>query len=438
MLALESTKSALRLENTGPFLFAAVTFRLILEGGYRAFVHPVFEYAGFGLDVDWTKYLESWAIFTILLLVFPKRLRRASDFLMAYLLFSFLTPLLIFFAFNDSPREHLYVVLLGVILVAIFRVGEPFHLPLLKGGRIAAYLLLILGAGFVTFWMFYSGGLSYFNLDFSRVYEFRRDVGSVIDRGVMAYFNTWSTKVFGPVLLSLALWKKKYIAAALVLGLHLIWFGVSSHKAVAFYPFLVIFLWMWFRNSRALAILPVGMSLVVVAAYVFFTVFSEIFVGSLLVRRVFFVPSSLTFAYYDFFSVNQFVYWSNSMTSFFIDYPYDLSPSELIGRYRGTGSGANNSFLATGYMHAGIAGIVIYGILVGLLFRFIDSLAHNGVPAWVAVASIIVPSQSLLASADLPTAILTHGIGMAVVILFLLRSTTDDRVFGMPVALKPG
>jgi hypothetical protein len=132
--------------------------------------------------------------------------------------------------------------------------------------------------------------------------------------------------------------------------------------------------------------------------------------------------------YYEFFSQNQWVFWSNSFASQFINYPYDLNPAQLIGSYMGTGSHANNSFLATGYMHAGTAGIVAYSIFVGFLFRVIDSLAHKGLPPWVAVASILIPSQSLLVGADLPAALLTHGIGASVLILFLLRSTSSGWV----------
>ena len=121
-----------------------------------------------------------------------------------------------------------------------------------------------------------------------------------------------------------------------------------------------------------------------------------------------------------------------------MDYPYDVNPAALIGRYMGTDSHANNSFLATGYMHAGLAGIVLYGVVVGLLFRVIDSLANNGLPPWVAVAAIIVPSQSLLVGADLPTAILTHGIGISIVILFLLRSSASKQIAESRILEKPG
>ena len=38
------------------------------------------------------------------------------------------------------------------------------------------------------------GGLRYFNLDFSRVYEFREQSSALLNVGVMNYFNIWATK----------------------------------------------------------------------------------------------------------------------------------------------------------------------------------------------------------------------------------------------------
>ena len=110
-----------------------------------------------------------------------------------------------------------------------------------------------------------------------------------------------------------------------------------------------------------------------------------------------------------------------------------VPPAQLIGQHIGTDSHANNSFLSTGFAHAGIVGITIYSILVGLMFRLLDSVAVKGVPPWVAVAAVIVPSQALLVGADLPAAILTHGIGVSAVLLFLLRSPRGLEVRESPV-----
>lgn len=419
---------AIKLEGKYWFFAAAFLLRLSIELSYIKFVVPVFEYEGYSVNFSAIKYVESWIIFAALIYFSPKLLMRPSDYLINFLVFSFLCPLLVFYSLSGADRESLYIVFLSVALIFIFRRGRLIDFPYMKSGKMFVYFILTFGILIVTAWMFYSGGLNYFNLDLSLVYDFRRDVAQLLDKGVMGYLNVWATKIFGPILLALSLWRRRYFLSVIIFGLHIIWFGISSHKGVLFYPFLITFLWAWFRKTRALSLVPLGMSLSVIFSYLIYFIYGEVVVGSMFVRRVFLVPAKLTFDYYEFFSINSFVYWSNSISSYFIDYPYSMNTSLLIGDYLGTEASANNSFLATGYMHAGIPGMVLYGVLVGLLFRLIDSLARNGVPVWVAVATMIVPSQALLTSADLPTALLTHGIGMSLVILFLLRSAFRIRM----------
>ncbi len=430
---MKTSRILVKLESRVWYITFAVMFRIILEIAYTNFVATAFEYEGFIYKLDIFKYLESWLIFVILLYFSPFVLKKASDYLVVYMLFAFVVPLLVYYALSNADRVHLYLVLTSVVFVYLFRSGRLLRVPYFRFGIKLVYGLLVIGSATVTAWMIASGGLKFFNLDLTRVYDFRREVGDVINQGLMAYLNVWATKVFGPVLLALSLWRKNYIIAFLVFLLHVLWFAISSHKSVLFYPFLVTFLWMWFSRSRALSLIPAGMSFVVLGGYLSYIFIEDILFGSLFIRRVFFVPSYLTFVYYEFFSKNDFVYWSNSILSNFIRYPYDLNTAVLIGDYLDTESHANNSFLSTGYMHAGFFGVIIYGILVGLLFRLIDSLAARGIPVWVAVASIIVPAQSLIISADLPTALLTHGIGASLVVLFLLRSASHVNEGGMQV-----
>ena len=415
------------LESTKWFLISAFLFRFFLEISYRQFVNPLYEYAGFKLDVDIFKYVESLLIYIIIVCSFPAKLTKASDYLMVYLLFSFLAPLLVYYGLSNSSRSHLYIVLLGVAMIVIFRNGRPINLPVVKEGRQIAVGFMLFGAALVTLWMFLSGGLGYFNLDLSRVYEFRQDVGALINQGPMGYVNIWTTKVFGPFLLALSLWRKNVFFVVLILSLHLIWFGITSHKAVLFCPMLIIFLWLWFRSYKALALIPICLSLVIMISLAAYFIVDDIMLGSLFVRRTFFVPSTLTFVYYDFFSSNPLVYWSESITSSFIDYPYHMSAPRIIGQHLGTLSHANNSFLSTGYMHAGVPGVILYGVLTGFIFRVFDSLSDKGVPPWVAVAIVIVPGKSLITDTDLPTALLTHGFGIALVLLFLYRSSKEIK-----------
>lgn len=415
-------KTALAFEDRHWFFLFSFLYRLILELSYFKFMVPIFAYDGYVFEFDGFKYIESWLIFSSMIFISPNILYKPSDYLVNIMLFSFLTPLLVMYSFSDANREALYIVFMAVALIFFFRHGKPLHLPRVRTTLSLVYFILLVGIVVVTAWMFFSGGFKYFNLDLTLVYEYRSEVGEIINQGLMGYLNIWATKVFGPILLALTLWRKKYLLAGFVFGLHVLWFGISSHKSVLFYPFLIIFLWGWFRKTRALSLIPLSMAFAVLFAFILYTVYEEIFIGSLFIRRTFFVPAKLTFVYYEFFSINPFVYWSNSIASAFVDYPYSVPTALLIGNHLGSDGNANNSFLSTGYMHAGVLGMIFYGILVGLLLRLIDSLARDGAPVWVAVAVILVPSHSLLISADLPTALLTHGVGISLVMLFLLRS----------------
>jgi membrane protein implicated in regulation of membrane protease activity len=75
-----------------------------------------------------------------------------------------------------------------------------------------------------------------------------------------------------------------------------------------------------------------------------------------------------------------------------------------------------------GFMHAGIAGVVLYGVLVGFIFRIIDSLRGASLPNWLIVAALVAPVRSMLFSTDLFTALLTHGLAFGFLLLILARA----------------
>ncbi len=417
-----------RLEHRSWFVLAGLALWGALEVGYRLYVSPVHGYSGFVLELSVLKYAEAWIIYLFLLFWAPAKLQRPSDYFINFLLFGLMTPLLVFYGLADQARGHLYIVLFGYAMVDLFRHGPVLRLPVLREGPVLAVGLILVGALGVSFWLVWSGGTNFFNLDLTAVYDYRRDVGAVISEGVMGYLNNWAYKVFGPALLAVALWKRQFWLAGLVFVLHVYWFGVSSHKSVLFFPFLVLFLWVWFRRTRALSIVPFAMTGVVVAVLLVYLITDYGLPASMFIRRVYFVIANNTFYYYEFFSSNELVYWSNSVLSRFLEYPYEMNPARVIGDSRGTESHVNNSFLSTGYMHAGIWGIALYGILGGLIFRVVDSVSAAGVPIWVAIAVLIVPSQSLLLNADLPTALLTHGMAVGLLILLLLRASNEARI----------
>lgn len=420
------------------FWICALGFRLSLELGYFVFVSPRYEYLGFTLALDTVVYVESWLLFLLLMTLMPWRLRRPSDFLISLLVFSFIVPIIIFYGLSAANREHLYIMLLGSLLVQLFRLRKPLSLRSVRGGRSYFLLLCVLCIALVTAWMLASGGLSRFNLDFREVYEYRESAAQSLNRGFMSYLNQWAVKVLGPGLLAWALWKRAYPLAAIMLVLHVVWFGITAHKSVLFSPCIVLFVWWYFRSRDGLFIIPLGMALLSLVVLLNFFATGDALWSSMFIRRVFFVPALNAFAYYEFFNLNSHVYWSNSVMSSFLEYSYSMSPADLIGAYRGTDSHVNNSFLATGYMHAGIAGVVFYGIAVGCLLWLVDSLRGPNTPVWLAIAFVAIPLRSLFVSADLFTTLLTHGFIVSLLILYLFRRSgpAGAALVSRPIAAK--
>jgi len=401
-----------------------VAFKAILDWSYVAYVSARHSHEGFGLSLNIVKYSESWMLLLLALGFISKELKRPSDFYVIIVLLGVLVPVYSLYGLEDKERLVVYALTVSLLITIFFRDVPLIKLPLIKGSKITAILVAVGLSILVTIWFFLSGAFANFNLDLTKVYQFRRETGELIHVGFMGYVNNWAIKVCGLFLLSLALLEKRFFVSILVIAIYVFWFGVIAHKSTLFFPVLIVFVWFYWKDNKSLNILPFSLC-AIVALSVAISIFANYgFVASLFVRRAFFVIANNTFDYYEFFGNNQFVYWSNSLSSAVLDYPYKLSPPKLIGVWQGNEAHINNSYLSTGYMHAGSAGIFLYSVLVGVLFKIIDKLVSSATPVWFVIAVTIVPMRALITSADLPTAMLTHGIALSLLLIFLVRKSS--------------
>jgi len=137
-------------------------------------------------------------------------------------------------------------------------------------------------------------------------------------------------------------------------------------------------------------------------------------------RRIFYVPSFLTFVYYEFFTNNAKVFWSNSFMSFFIDYPYNESVPFVIGNFLNDSTlYANNSFFSTSYMNAGIFGIILYSFIMSFILFVLDIISLR-IDKNIVLSLSLLPFFQVFTSADLMTSLLTYGIGVLLVVLYLI------------------
>ena len=294
------------------------------------------------------------------------------------------------------------------------------NLPIVGKGRL---FVVCISMGFVLFlfvWYLIRG--VDLNFDLTKVYQFRYRNAEIASFGVLSYTNNWTYKVFNVTLFAFALLNRRYFIAFILFLFQFFFFAASAHKGVLFLPVLVLCTWYYFRKTDSTVVIPVLFSAVIGLTIFFYFVFDDLLSSSLFSRRVFFVPASLTFTYFEFFETNPTILWSNSILSSIVDYPYEGSMSQVIGRFLGQeGMAANNGFVSSGYAHAGLLGVFFYAVLIGLVLRLIDDMSFNKLPLWFAISLCVVPIRSVLISSDLFTVMLTHGFLLVLLIIFFVR-----------------
>lgn len=405
-----------------------IVFRVVLDLSYVLFVSQVFEYQGYTLNYKPEAYALSWGVYVLSFYFISKTLIRVSDYFFILAVLAFMAPLSSYYGLSDKPFFPILMCTISLWVVYFFsrtRLLKTPYIPLLKDGRYMALVLAGSGVLYLILWYFLSGAAFNLNFSLAKVYDYRVENAKLSDVGFLAYLNSWTYQVFTIFLLSYFLHKRKLVPAVFIVFIQVFFFSVSAHKSILFYPFMIIGIWFYFKRFNGLSIVPILFSGVVGGALLCYLVWDEVFFGSLFIRRVFYVPSWLTYGYFDFFYDNPHLYWSNSILSSYFSYPYSERITILIGQHLGSEGSGNNGFISSGYAHAGILGIIIYSVIFGVVLRFIDSTSLNRVPVWLSLCLTVVPLRSALLSSDLLTTLLTHGLLAAVILLMLIRERPE-------------
>jgi hypothetical protein len=379
------------------------------------------------------KMFESIVVLVLFALGLPSKIKRPSDFFIHFHFLLPVLPMLVLYSASNLPRAYMYFVILAFAVVSLVR---KFKLPKIKGDMIPMKIMmwgLLVIATIYIISIILHGGLRYFNLNLMKVYVFRSLAAQDLP-GIYGYFSSMVSKILLPFILLLAVYRRKWLVVGLALTGSVMMFALTNHKGPLFYPFLMLGIY-WVMNFRqkliqmllACYILVIFVSL----APILFNnnditeqpSFYNIIAGSLLLRRVYFVPAHLNIVYYDFFSTHPHTIMAQSKLTFgLLEYPYDLDSSHLIGyhHYNNELCGANTGWLGSGYMHFGFAGMLVYAVIIGLLMGLVDMLAKRR-ELEISSAILFVPFFIVFLSADLPTAMLTHGLLLGIFLTWACR-----------------
>lgn len=406
------------------FILELLIVRVLLDISYIYFVSETFAYEGYNYDVNNLSYKISWILYLSVSLFTPYCMNKLSDFFFATATLSLLAPLTSIYGLSERPVFPVIISILSlgcVYYIANIKTIDKQQTNYNPNRQKAAVYISLFMVMYLVFWYFINGSFKNFNLNFSKVYDYREITSEASDIGILSYVNNWVYQVFSLFLIAYTILKKKYFFVATLVIVQIFFFAVSSHKSVLFYPFLVLFVSLYFNKTKSLTILPIMYILILSLSLYLFVKYEYIMIGSMFIRRVFYVPSLLTYQYFDFFTENVHTYWSNSILSFFISYPYSERITILVGDYAGTGASANNGFISSGYGHAGIYGVFLYTFIIGFILNLLNVIAKNFTTLWFPVVVTIIPLRTLLLSSDLFTTLLTHGLLISIGLLMLMK-----------------
>lgn len=412
------------LWDRGTLLMLALTIRGMLDLTYVFFLARHYSYAGFYVDVTLLRFIASVAILLAGAQLLPRSALRPSDFAISLLFILIVMPLTSLWAWSGLGGQMLlYSTASLVVIRALCTIRLTWVSTYLREGRVVAYALMFLIPVALFAWFLARGGIESLVLDPRKVYEIRKAVHDTLLTGIWGYLTPWTGKAILPLALAYSILNGKRVLGFMVITATFLLYAFTGHKEYILYPLVILFTWACYRRGwdygRALYML--------IAGILGISLIAEFALGvgyplALTTMRGFFMTAYNHAEYYQFFQENPHTYWSNSVARRWVEYPFASKVPELIGwsRYApGEVAFANAGFIASGYMHAGPVGVGLYTLLVALFLKVYDSFTRAGMEPWV-LAGLAACGMIQLVNADLPSALLTHGILVTLLLLALL------------------
>ena len=398
---------------------SAVVYRIVLDLSFYFVISKVWNYAKFEFHLSIIKLIESYFLLFMVFALMPKSSKKLSTIVVWLLILLSYVPMLTLFALMDESRAFIYAATGFWVAVFILLHTPQVSFATLKQAKIIR-LSIFFSLSVVVFLMIYKYlGLS-FNLDLTKVYDIRSHYVT-LKIPFAGYLFGWLAYIVNPIFFALFVIKRKWIFAVLVFALQLLLFSVTGHKTFLFaLPFVLVLMWVVARKNP-FAWMAIGLVGVILLGMGTYWLIDDIWISSLFTRRVLLLPARLSFFYYDFFSNNGFTFLSqHRIFRSFLDYPYHLRPPNLIAEayFNKPEMNANNGIVADAYMNFGFAGLILWAILLAVILKLVDTFS-KGKNIKVAIASIAMPVIAFTNSALLTT-VLTHGVFLALILLYLL------------------
>ena len=257
------------------------------------------------------------------------------------------------------------------------------------------------------------------------IYDVRADyTADVGTGGALGYLLTGQAYAVNPLLLARGLFRRRPSLIVLAIVGQFLLYSSTGFKAVLFSFVAVLAMAVLFRGKvrSALPFLIAPLAIMTVSAAAD-QLQGGITWTSVFTRRFMLTPGLLSSVYTDYFSHNPVAMYGYSFLGTWFDYPYDVPPPKRISNYLVPGSTgyANANLFADGFANFGWAGIFVAAATLFVWLRGVD-IASRGLPIRVAAMALVMPSITL-SNTSIFTAMLSHGLLVGMLILFIAPRT---------------
>lgn len=408
-------------KNSGLFFFI-ILYRIILDYSYIQYVNPIWGYMDLELNISITKMILSYFLMFLVFFAMEKKYNYFSSMILQYLYLIMIVPILSYYALSDQSTYFLAACII-CFLITIYLVKSLPNIKLIqiKQASVILNFWLPLILMIIVVLMIINYGIHFNVLDFSEIYDIREDQSSGI---LLGYLSIWAYRIICPILIIRTSLKKKYVSMLFFIFLQVLMYMCTPHKEILLaIPLLFIGVFFLKRHSF-MKVFVVLLSIFLVLSIVSYQSLENITLLSLLAVRLLFVPASVKFEHFIYFSLHEKLYYSEGLIGKILGlhYPYgNLTSGNVIAMFfQGSISNSNTGYIAYGFDNLGLLGMIAISFLLAIILKYFDSISMRLNKNIVFAISLY--AFSTLNDGDLLTALFSGGIGLLMILLLFYEN----------------
>jgi hypothetical protein len=361
----------------------------------------------------------------------PLRMKRPSQIMYWFLYVMVVLPASVAIKHGVTLPDGEVLVVVLVMFITFLMMGLIYYFPVVSLPRIqlswSQYWILFAAIALVFYvYVVQVLGFSLRFISFYDVYDVRDEFKAAAQEagGTVTYAVIWIGNVIGPMLITYGFMKKKYAYFGLGILSQVFIYSLTGFKSVILAGVLVIAMFIALqKRGRVLGPMMITGASGLVTLAIFLAQWTGItFIAYLSVGRLLLLPGLMTGYYYQFFSTHPKAMMGDSILSPLVDYPYSVQPQYLIGAtyFNNPETQANANVWADGFAQFGISGMFFFSAVLAGVMLLYDSASRQTNKIYAAVL-LGIPAITL-ANNPVETSLLTHGILLLLLLVYLVPS----------------